>query len=231
MRQRIADISETIGRGAILLVTCQVAFLVHTVMGVVVAGLFPALAALYGTLRSWLIEESSREWTIRHIWDVFHGIWRSELKSANLFGWPQFVLWALLFWDGFIVRWGDLGMMGLVITAVMLLLNVVYGMFVLVSWALRANFDERAPWIIRGSMQLIMTRPLCSLLVFVVLVGTACVYDVLPGLGILFGFVMPAFLTMLSVFHTGRLPGMDAREIRERAAAARRDADAAPAMR
>ena len=85
---------EQVCRAILTAFVINVAFIVHTVMGLVVAGLFPSIAAAYATWRTWIIGED-HWWTCKETWTVFHRAWKSEFKQANIAGWPQLLLWLL----------------------------------------------------------------------------------------------------------------------------------------
>ena len=207
--QRFAVGYEFICRIIMMLMVCQVAFVVHTVMGLVVGGLFPSVAALYTTFRTWLLDVNDRSWTIKQSWVTFHRAWKAELVDANLFGWPQFIVWALLIWDYYLANWNDMGRVGYAVAGILLLINVLYGLFVLVSWAVRANFDEKPMWVVRTSVSMVIARPLCSFMIIVLFVGSVWAYSTWPGLGVALGATVPVFLTMMAIYSFGRLPGMD----------------------
>ncbi|WP_258184669.1 MULTISPECIES: YesL family protein [unclassified Bifidobacterium] len=207
--QRFAVGYEFLCRIIMMLMVCQVAFIVHTVMGLVVGGFFPSVAALYATFRTWLLDVKDRSWTIRQTWTTFHRAWKSELASANLFGWPQTIVWALLVWDYYLVNWNDMGVVGYAVSGVLLLVNVLYGLFVLVSWTIRANFDEGPWWVVRTSVSMVIARPWCSCMVVALLVATVWLYHTWPGLGVALGVTAPVFAVMMAIYSYGRLPGMD----------------------
>lgn len=207
--QRFAVGYEYLCRIVLMLMVCQVAFVVHTLMGLVVGGFFPSIAALYTTFRTWLLDVNDRSWSIRQTWTVFHRSWKAELAPANLFGWPQFIVWALLLWDYYLVNWNDMGRIGYAVSGLLLVVNVFYGLFVLVSWAMRANFDERPLWYVRASLQMVIARPMCSFMVVALLLATVWAYYSWPGLAAALGLTVPVFAVMMAVYSFGRLPGMD----------------------
>ena len=81
------------------------------------------------------------------------------------------------------------------------------------SWIVRANFDERPWWVVRYSMQMIVARPLSSLLLIMLLLVVAYAYYAWPGLMAAFGIVTPIFAAMMVAYSFARLPGMDVHEI------------------
>ena len=69
---------ERFCRIVLMIAVTHVAFLVHTLMGVVVIGLFPSISATYTTYRTWWLDED-HSWSIRQTWTVFHRAWKDEL--------------------------------------------------------------------------------------------------------------------------------------------------------
>lgn len=207
--KRVAVGYEFLCRVIMMIVVVNVAFVAHTLLGLIVGGLFPSIAASYATFRSWLLDVEDRSWTVKRTWGTFHQAWLEELGSANLFGWPQALIWALLIWEYWFVQHNDLGIVGLVVSGVLLLLNLVYGLFAFLSWAVHVNFDERPRWVVRTSLSMVIARPLCSLMVLILFLVTVWAYYTWPGLMMAFGVAVPIFATMMAIYSWGRLPGMD----------------------
>ncbi|OZG68136.1 YesL family protein [Bifidobacterium eulemuris] len=211
--KRFAAGYEFLCRIIMMIVVVHVAFIVHTVLGLVVAGLFPSIAASASTYRAWLLDVDDRSWTVKRTWLTFHRAWRQELAGANMFGWPQFLVWGLLMWEYWLVQNNDMGVLGVAVSGVLLLLNLIYGLFVFLSWAIRSHYDEGPVWTLRTSLSMVIARPLCSLMVLVLFVITMWAYSTWPGLIMAFGAALPMFAVMMAVYSWGRLPGLDVREL------------------
>ena len=97
--KRVAVTYEYFCRIVLMILVAHVAFIVHTLLGLIIGGFFPSIAATYATYRTWIVDVKDRSWTIRQTWTTFHEAWKEELKTANAFGWPQFAVWALLIWE------------------------------------------------------------------------------------------------------------------------------------
>ncbi|MGB4966890.1 MAG: DUF624 domain-containing protein [Candidatus Saccharimonadales bacterium] len=201
---------ERLARIVMMVFVVNVAFTAYTLAGAVVAGVFPAVAASYATFRTWALSKDTA-WTVKRTWVTFHRAWIADLGSANAFGWPLLAVWLLLAWDYYLANWNDLGVVGFAVSGVLLLVNVFYGLFVLVSWAVRSNFEERPWWIVRTSLHMVIARPLCSSMVVVLLCLTAWAWSTWPGILMTFGFAAPVFAVVMAVCTFGRLPGMDVR--------------------
>ena len=207
--KRFAVGYEFICRIIMMVFVVHVAFIVHTLMGLVVGGLFPSVAACYSTYRTWLLDVGDRSWGVKQTWTVFHRAWVDELAGANMFGWPLFAIWVLLVWDYYLVGWNDMGLLGSALIGALLVLNVFYGLFMMVAWAVRSNFDEKPMWVVRMSLQMVIARPWCSIMVAVLFFITVWVYYQWPGLMIAFGVAVPIFTAMMAIYSFGRIPGMD----------------------
>ena len=121
--KRFAVGYEFLCRIIMMIVVVNVAFVAHTLLGLIVGGLFPSVAASYATFRSWLLDVDDRSWTVKRTWSTFHQAWLEELGPANKFGWPQFLIWALLIWEYWFVQNNDLGTTGFAVSGALLLLD------------------------------------------------------------------------------------------------------------
>ncbi|MFB9669647.1 YesL family protein [Glutamicibacter nicotianae] len=202
---------EFLARIILMVFVLNAAVVAFTLRGLVVAGFFPSVAACYASCRSWVLSED-RRWTVAQTWRTFGMAWKQERRVANLAGWPQLLIGLLLAWDYYLVNWNDMGAAGVAASGLVLLANALYWLFVLVFWAVAANFEERPWWLVRTSLQLVLARPWCSLMLASMLGLTAWAWATWPGILVAFGLATPIFLVVLCVHCFGRLPGMDARE-------------------
>ena len=200
---------EFICRVILMIAVVHVAFIIHTLLGLGIVGLMPSIAASCATYRTWLLDVDDRSWTVKRTWLTFHKAWKADLKQANIFGWPQMLVWMLLIWEYWFVQHNDLGVVGIGVSGVLLVINLVYGLFVFMSWPVRSNFDQSPWWVVRTSLSMVVARPLCSLMVLLLFVLTVWAYWQWPGLVMVFGVSVPVFATMMAVYSWGRMPGMD----------------------
>ena len=203
---------ERVCRAILIAFTINIAAVAHTLLGLIVAGLFPSIGAMCGLWRTWLLEPSDRAWSVRETWIRFHREWKAQLKSANLLGWPMAVLWGLFLYDYWIVNWHDAGMVGYACAGILLMAIVVYGLFSMLVWVVRANFAETNRWCVRMTLQMLLARPLCSLALFAVFVLSVAMLVRWPGMLVVFGLSLPMLAGTACVYWFGRLPGMDVRE-------------------
>ncbi len=218
MLARFSVAYEHFCRLLVTLFVVNVAILAHTLMGAVVLGFLPSLAAAQSTFRTWLLSED-RSMRAKEVWKTFHGFWKSEFKRANLFGWPLVVLWAVVIVDYYVMNWHARNDFDIAISGVLLLIIVILAVFSSLVWVVRANYDERPLWIVRTTLAMIVARPVCSLLQAGLLILTVLVWAQWPGILMVFGISLPMFCVIWIVYSFGRLPGLDIHDREENKAA------------
>ncbi|WP_347549139.1 YesL family protein [Pseudalkalibacillus hwajinpoensis] len=67
-------------------------WLLYSLRGLIVGGVFPALVASMGVSRKWLMGDEDIK-----IWKTFKGIYRQEFTKANIIGWLLTVIGSLLY--------------------------------------------------------------------------------------------------------------------------------------
>lgn len=67
-------------------------WILFSILGLFVAGIFPATAAVLGVARKWMMGEQEFK-----IWNTFKQIYRSEFSSANKMGWILSVIGIILY--------------------------------------------------------------------------------------------------------------------------------------
>lgn len=215
MLARFSVAYERFCRLLVAIFVVNVAILAHTLMGAVVLGFLPSLAAAQSTFRAWLLSED-RSMRAKEVWKTFHGFWKSEFKRANFFGWPLVALWTVVIIDYYVMNWHARNDFDIAVSGVLLLVIVVLSVFSSLVWVVRANYEERPVWIIRTTLVMIVARPLCSLLQVGLLILTVLVWAQWPEILMVFGLSLPMFCEAWIIYSFGRLPGMDIRDRVER---------------
>ncbi|BAR05629.1 hypothetical protein HMPREF0620_0489 [Parascardovia denticolens DSM 10105 = JCM 12538] len=212
---KFATLYERFCRMILTVFVVNVAILVHTVMGFVIIGLFPSIAAANATYRIWLLEDD-RSWKVRQTWAVFHREWKASLAKSQPIGYLQLGLGLLLAYDYWVVNWNlRTGMAGLAVSGVLVVIIVAFLLFCAVSWVMFVHFKESLWWILRTSLGMVVARPLCSLMLLAVffLIGWVCVQW--PGVFVGFGLSLTIFSAQAVVYSFGHLPGFAARQREE----------------
>lgn len=74
------------------LVLLNVCWILFSVLGLFVAGIFPATAALLGVTRKWIMGDHELK-----VWNTFKQIYRQEFAAANQMGWMLSIVGTILF--------------------------------------------------------------------------------------------------------------------------------------
>ncbi|WP_146197444.1 YesL family protein [Promicromonospora sp. AC04] len=187
----------------------NLAILVHSFLGLVVVGWFPSVAAAYGTWRHWF-RESAPQWTARETWATFHHLWRGELGAANLLGWPLTLAGALLVLELRLMTHEVAGASGAATGGALTVILFALVLFAMLVWVVRAHFDQTSWWAARTTVQMLLARPICSLMLAVLGLITLWTWSQWPGLLVVFGAALPIFLVTAIVYYLGGLPGFGA---------------------
>lgn len=208
---------ERIARVVMVVFVINVAFVAHMLLGAIVAGFFPSLGATFATYRAWLLS-ADRSWGVKQTWMTFHRAFAEEIGSANAWGWPLLGVGALLVWEYYLTNWNDMGALGIAASGVLLGANVMFGVLALVLWVVRSHFQAPALWLVRRSMQVVLCRPLCTVMMLAVFLITVAICATWPGVFMVAGVSLPVGAAVACVYSYGRVTGFD---VRERRAAAR----------
>lgn len=206
---RVAQMYEFACRVILLALVVHIAFLVFSLAGLVILGVFPAFSATIATYRAWVRDVKDRRWSITQTWKIFFRFWKEDFVWANILGYPLALIAVFLFVDYMLVNNNYLGAPTYAVSGILLLLNVVYLLFATLVWVVRANFDEDFFWVIKHSLTLVIVRPMCSLMLVIVLLLVSFSYAKWPGLAFAFGVSVPLFAVVVVVYSFARLPGMD----------------------
>lgn len=209
---RVLGWHTRIGDAGFRLAHLQLLWIVHTLLGGVVLGAYPATAAVLAVLRRDHMEAAGWEGGRDRpsLWREFHDVWRAELVGANVFGVVLTAGWAVVVYDHRLLR--AVGTQGVEMAAAPVLqwllwiLTLVLLVVTATVFVLRAHFADGPVGILRRSVVLAIARPVLALVCAGILGVALGLYYVLPGLAVVFGVVAPAFAVMAYVWQTGVLP-------------------------
>ncbi|QPL04635.1 MULTISPECIES: YesL family protein [Actinomyces] len=205
---------ERVCRVILIVFVINCAMVVHTCMGAVAAGFFPAVGAAFATYRTWMLDEDF-SWTVRRTWCTFHAAWKQDVAAANRFGWAQAAVGALLAWDYYLANWNLLGgVVGVGVSGLLLVVNVGYLVWALVSWAVRAHVDAPLGTLLRLSAVTVVGRPRCTVSLVALLAVVVWVWTRWPGVLVALGASMTVGVVAAAVYSFAALPGMQVRSLR-----------------
>lgn len=183
-------------------------WIVGTLRGGVVLGVFPATAAVVAVVRRDLVrgdDDAGREPLRRE----FGAFWRAELVGANVLGWTVTAIWAVLLLDRHLLRVVDLGAAAPVLAGLLWLLTAFAFVLTAALPALLVHYAEGPLAVLRRGAVLVVARPKQVLLNALAVGVVLCVYYVVPGLVPVFGVALPAYLSFSALWGSGVLPAPD----------------------
>jgi uncharacterized membrane protein YesL len=179
--------------------------------GGVVAGAFPATAAVHAVLRQDALAggESTHNW--RQLRACFRAAWYAEVGPANRRGYALAAVWLLLGLNRWAVDLGILGATGPALAVVLVLVTVLIGVATVQVEVLAAHFTEGAGAALRRAAVLTLARPGAAVMNALGVGVVAYAYVRVPGLVPVFGVALPAWISTQYLWSTGLLqpPGRE----------------------
>ncbi|MFI6426848.1 YesL family protein [Promicromonospora sp. NPDC050880] len=203
MIDRLVTLHTHVGTWGWRLLTLHLLWLLHTVRGGVVLGVFPATAAVHEVLRHDLMSDDIAE--RQGLLAEFDAAWRANLRGANVLGYALTLLWAVLLVERQLLAGVGSGLAG---AAGSLLWFAAAFLAVATAqvWPLAAHYDEAPLRHLRRAATLVLARPVTAL-------GTAsaggvilAAYYLVPGLVPVLGVAAPALATTFCLRRSGILP-------------------------
>lgn len=203
MTPRLVGWHTRVGETGLRLLQLHLLWVLWTLRGGVVLGMFPATAAVHAVLRRDVLRGDDGHRPLR---EELAGFWRAELWPANRLGYSLAAAWAVVLLDRQLLATVDLGGMAPVLAGLQTLATVVLAVVTACAFPLAAHVDEGAPALLRRSLLLLLGRPRAALLTTVAVGAVLCAYYVVPGLVPVFGVALPAWVAFGCLWHSGALP-------------------------
>lgn len=209
---RVLGWHTRLGDAGFRLAHLQLLWIVHTLLGGVVLGAYPATAAVLAVLRRDHMEADDLPGGCHRpsLWREFHDVWRAELVGSNVIGLVLTAGWAVVAYDHRLLRAAGTGAVDMAVAPALQwalwLLTLVLLVVSASVFVLRAHFAEGPVRILRRAVVLTLARPVLALVCAGILGVTLGLYYVLPGLAVVFGVVAPGFAIMAYVWQAGVLP-------------------------
>lgn len=165
-------------------------WMLFTVMGLIVAGFFPATTAMFAIIRKWMIGQSNE----LPIFKTFFKLYTHYFIQANLLGVIYLAIGALLTVDLHFFRYSN-GLFTNVLLLVIYSLIAIYSIMLLYLFPVYVHYEQNILENVKYTFILTIARPLHALLMVITLIATLLMFRYLPGLvpfcfGSVSGFVV-----------------------------------------
>src|SRR5579875_2173084 len=164
------------------LAVLNVAWLVFSCAGLIVAGVFPATAAMFGVARGWMLDGGDEQPVLAAFWRRY----RSDLLPANRLGYAMLLAGAVLYVD---IRFfhSRPGLPSLIALIVSLAVFVVYACTWIYLFPVYAHLNARWHEQMKVAAVIAVSHPLRTVLAAGSAVSLYFVFTRVPGLAVFFG--------------------------------------------
>lgn len=183
-------------------------WIVGTLRGGVVLGLFPATAAVFAVVRR-DVRRGDDDGGRPPLRQEFGAFWRQELVAANTAGYAVVAVWAVLLVDRRLLGLVDLGAAAPVLAGLLWVVTAFAFVATAALPALQAHFAGGTMSLLRRSAVLVVARPKQALLNALAVGVVLCGYYVVPGLVPVFGVALVALVSTTTLWGSGLLGAPD----------------------
>lgn len=169
----------------------QVLWVLFTLVGLVVGGIFPATFAMFGMTRKWI-----REGTEFQLFPAFKEMYRASFFQTNGLGWWM-VLLAFSLGYYFTITSAMGGAFGLLSIVLLISVSLVAGMTSLFIIPVYVHYDVRLLQVIRHAVIIAMTHPLNVIGLLITVIVFYYLFLLIPGVFVLVGVSSFAVVSML----------------------------------
>ncbi|MCP2267202.1 YesL family protein [Promicromonospora thailandica] len=203
MIDRLVTLHTHVGTWGWRLLKLHLLWLLHTLRGGVVLGVFPATAAVHEVLRHDLMSDDVTE--RRGLRAEFDAAWRANLRGANVLGYALTVLWAVLLAERQALAGAGSGLAGAA-GSLLWFAAAFLAVATALVWPLAAHYDEAALPHLRRAATLVLARPVTALVTASAGGAILAAYYLVPGLVPVLGVAAPALATTYCLRRSGILP-------------------------
>lgn len=196
------------GHLGLRLLCLQLLWIGYTLRGAIVAGIFPATAAVHAILRADACDRELHPGQVpelRGLRAQFRDHWHTDFAAANRLGALLSALWAVVLLDRAAVTHLDMGALTPVLEGFHTIGGLLLGIITVLVWPLQAHFDDRAPALLRRATIMLLGRPAISLMTGLGVGIILYAYLLIPGLIPVFGIIAPAAIATASLWRTSTL--------------------------
>ena len=196
-----------LGETGLRLFQLHLLWVVGTLAGGVVLGVFPATAAVVAVLRRDALHGNDEVDEPRpRLRAEFAAAWKAELWPSNRLGAVLAAAWFLLLWDRHLLGLQFAGAVSGAAAGLLWLVTLVAGVATTLVWSLQAHFTEGVAALLRRALVLAVGRPGVALGHVVVVGAVLCLYYLVPGLVPVLGVALPAWASFGWLWRSGVLP-------------------------
>ncbi|GAB2552229.1 YesL family protein [Gracilibacillus alcaliphilus] len=180
-----------IGNLGFNLLYLNVLWIVFTLLGLVIFGLFPATAALFAVVRKMILEDEDTA-----IFPEFVSQFKASFKTANLLGYIVSLIGLFLLIDFRIVQNISHEGVQVLLFNLILLIGVLYLVALLYVFPVYVHFDLTWKEYLQYACILTIARPLQTMMLVAFIAAVVFLYILIPAIVLVLGASLMSFVVM-----------------------------------
>ncbi|MGM0877560.1 MAG: YesL family protein [Bacillota bacterium] len=189
--KNLGDWYIRIGEWGLNLFLLNILWILFTLLGLFVVGIFPATAALFAVMRK-LTMESKDISVFKLFWNTF----RTEFFKANLLGYIFLFIGFILYVDLRVVQQLDNNILHQALTIALYILIFVYFLTLLYVFPIFVHFNMKTKEYLKHAIILAIARPIQSIFMVIGFIIVLFLLWRIPGLIPVFGVSLISFILM-----------------------------------
>lgn len=181
---------QKLGEIGLDLFLLNVYWVIGTLLGGILLGVFPSTVALYACIR----QKEVYGFYKGKLYKVFWTFYKQEFLKANKLGALIYLISFMLYIDFRLLTIFDMGIMGALAVSVLAILTIVFVLILLYLFPIYVQFDDTLKNYIKRSVILVIGKPKETVIAFILAVIVFVAYYNLPGLIPVFGISILALI-------------------------------------
>lgn len=174
---KIYSLSELIMKLAYL----NLLWILFTLLGLGLFGLFPATSAMFSTIRKWIFGEGDKP-----IFSTFWFYFKRDFKQANILGYILIIVGLVLYFDLKFFQASN-HILFIISTFIFFILLFVYGVILLYIFPVFVHYDFKIPEYIKYTLIIAIGRPVITAIMIAGVLFVSVLLNTIPGLIPFFG--------------------------------------------
>ncbi|KMJ59105.1 hypothetical protein AB685_08555 [Bacillus sp. LL01] len=186
-----------LGNWAFNLVLLNLLWVLFSISGLLIAGLFPATAAMFAVLKQMIMEDEDTA-VIKSFWNHF----KSEFIMSNVIGYLVMMVGLILYLDIRVLQQMENGILQLVLASATVVIGILYLLTILYIFPIFVHFDLKLLQYPFHAVILAVAKPFHTIFLLALLAVVAYAYMVIPALILVFGISLAAYFMTKVASHS-----------------------------
>ncbi|MCM3616539.1 DUF624 domain-containing protein [Sutcliffiella horikoshii] len=178
-----------LGNLAFNLVLLNLLWMLFSISGLIMAGIFPATAAMFAVLKQMIMEDEDSA-LIKSFWSHF----KSSFIMSNVIGYMMILVGSILYLDIRVLQQMENGYLQLILASATVVICILYFLVLLYIFPIFTHFEMKILQYPLHAVILAVAKPFHTIFLLTLLAGVVLAYYLLPPLIIIFGLSLSIYL-------------------------------------